>query len=320
MSYLYDPELRDIVPLLPSSTIDDPAEARAGIETMMSQINASVDASGLQIEDRTIPGLDADPDFAIRLYIPDNKQPGGAGILFIHGGGFVVGSLDSEHGSAVGIAKTLGVVVVSVDYRLAPENPFPAGLNDCYAGLQWLHDHCAELDLDSNRIAVIGQSAGGGMAAALAIMAKQQNGPALCFQFLGMPELDDRLETPSMRQFDDTPMWNRPNAERSWAMYLGAKYSAGTADVPVLAAPARATKEQLEGLPPAYISAMEFDPLRDEDVQYGLRLLEAGVAVELHTFPGTFHGSALVTSAAVSQRQQRETYGVLSRALGLQAS
>ena len=156
---------------------------------------------------------------------------------------------------------------------------------------------------------MIGSSAGGGLAAAVALLARDRGGPKLCFQLLGMPELDDRLETASMQAFDDTPLWNRPNAEISWRYYLG-----GTpADAAPYAAPARV--KDLAGLPPAYVSTMEFDPLRDEGIHYALRLLEHGVSVELHQYPGTFHGSNLVTSAQVSKRSSAEMYDALRRAL-----
>ena len=132
---------------------------------------------------------------------------------------------------------------------------------------------------------------------------------AICFQYLGIPELDDRLDTPSMQQFHDTPMWSRPQAEKSWEWYLGDAH--GSDDVSPYAAPARAT--DLAGLPPAYISTMEFDPLRDEGIFYALKLLAAGVSVELHSFPGTFHGSAIVTDAAVTRREGAERIGAPSR-------
>jgi acetyl esterase/lipase len=165
-------------------------------------------------------------------------------------------------------------------------------------------------------VAVAGASAGGGLAAALALLARDLGGPSLCFQMLQIPELDDRLETPSMRKFVDSPLWNRPLAVESWKAYLGARY--GTADVPAHAAPSRAA--DLGGLPPAYISTAENDPLRDEGIAYALGLLQAGVSVELHQFPGTFHGSALVTTAAVSRRAQLEAALVLRRALGVDAT
>ncbi|HEB28532.1 MAG TPA: alpha/beta hydrolase [Porticoccus sp.] len=315
MTYNFDPEFADVVPMLPASDFSDPIASREGIINMMTALHADLDTSALTLEDTFIPGLNHAPDVKVRIYQPKNRQsdiPVPA-LLYIHGGGFVVGNIDTEHAGAVAIAAELGVVVISVDYRLAPEDPFPAGLDDCYASLQWLHENAEVLGVDTKRIGIYGQSAGGGLAAGLALMARDKAGPGICFQFLGMPELDDRLETTSMRDFIDTPLWNRPNAIYSWQYYLGDDYQPGSDDVPVYAAPARA--DDLSGLPPAYVSAMEFDPLRDEDVLYGLRLLQAGVAVELHTFPGTFHGSSMMSGAAVSKRQQQELIDVLRRGL-----
>jgi acetyl esterase/lipase len=289
--------------------MDDPVLARKGIETLMATLNVEVDTSALDIEDLAIPGGEQAPAVGIRLYKPKERPALVPGLVYLHGGGFVVGNLETEHIGAVHIATELGVVVVSVDYRLAPEDPFPAGLEDCYAGLRWLHDRAEDLGVDRHRVGVIGGSAGGGLAAGLALLARDRGGPSLCFQFLGIPELDDRLETPSMRQFDDTPLWNRPSAEYSWRWYLGDQ----DGEVSPYAAPARAT--DLAGLPPAYVSTMEFDPLRDEGIIYAMRLLEAGVPVELHQYPGCFHGSSLVTTAGVSRRQAAEMIDVLRRGL-----
>jgi acetyl esterase/lipase len=199
---------------------------------------------------------------------------------------------------------------VSVEYRLAPEHPFPAGVEDCYAALSWTAANAAALGVDARRIAVAGQSAGGGLAAATALLARDRGGPALCFQLLEIPELDDRLDTPSMLAFDDTPLWNRPSAVWSWKHYLGPDHGG---EVSPYAAPARA--QDVSGLPPAYVSTMELDPLRDEGILYALRMLQAGVPVELHSYPGTFHGSALIPAAAVSQRNAREVLDALRRAI-----
>ena len=147
------------------------------------------------------------------------------------------------------------------------------------------------------------------LSAAVALLARDRGGPPICFQFLGMPELDHRLETPSMRAFVDTPIWHRPNAELSWKYYLGDDVG----EVSPYASPAIA--EDLSGLPPAYVTAMEFDPLRDEDISYALRLLQAGVSVELHSLPGTFHGSAAMPTAAVSKRCSSELFVALRRGL-----
>jgi acetyl esterase/lipase len=179
------------------------------------------------------------------------------------------------------------VVVASVEYRLAPEHPFPAGLEDCYAGLTWLAAHADELGVDPARIAIHGISAGGGLCAALALLARDRGGPAIAFQYLGVPEVDDRLETRSARDFVDTPVWNRPRAEISWDSYLGPGRRGG-ADVSPYAAPARAT--DLSGLPPALVIVGGADGFRDEDIEYATRLLQAGVPTELHVYPGAYHG------------------------------
>jgi acetyl esterase len=314
MKYNFDPELAAVVGMFADLPFADPVAARAGIEAMSAAANASVDTTGLQLTDRTIPGPAGAPAIPVRLYVPAEQVDTAApALLYIHGGGFVVGSIDTEHATAALLARKLGILVVSVEYRLAPEHPYPAGLEDCYATLQWLHDDAASLRVDRARIGVMGMSAGGGLAAGLALLTRDRRGPALCFQFLGIPELDDRLDTPSMRAFTDTPLWHRPNAELSWKYYLGTDYSAGAADVPAYAAPARAA--DLRDLPPAYVSAMEFDPLRDEDVLYALKLMQAGVPVELHCYPGTFHGSSMIAHAAVSQRQKHEMLDVLRRGL-----
>ncbi len=316
MDYNFDPELQPFVTMFPASNLKDPAAARAGLDQMVAQMQSAVDVSGLDIIDQLIPGAIDGPELPVRIYTPADGNGPYPGLLYIHGGGFVVGNLDTEHASAAMIARQVGAVVVSVDYRLAPEHPWPAGLEDCYAALCWFHEQAGALKVDRGRIGVMGQSAGGGLSAALALLARDRNGPALCFQYLGIPELDDRLENTSMRNFVDTPLWSRPNAELSWQYYLGEQFKPGDSDVPPYAAPARA--EDVSGLPPAYISVMEFDPLRDEGILYAMKQMAAGVAVELHAYPGTFHGSSLISEAAVSRRQQSEMLDVLRR--GLKAS
>jgi acetyl esterase/lipase len=313
-AYRFDPELAEIAALAFNPAPTDPVEARDRATEMMASLSLDVDVSDLDVEDRVIPGPPGDPDVTVRVYSP-KARPAAAvpAILYIHGGGFFLGSIDSEHGGAARLAQELGIVVVSVEYRLAPEDPFPAGLEDCYAALAWLHDQADALGVDRERVAINGGSAGGGLAAGLALLARDRGGPAICFQYLGIPELDDRLDTPSMQQFHDTPMWSRPAAVKSWEWYLGDAY--GTDDVSPYAAPARAT--DVAGLPPAYISTMEYDPLRDEGILYALKLMAAGVQVELHSFPGTFHGSAMVTHAEVTKREGVERFVVLRRALRL---
>jgi acetyl esterase/lipase len=264
----------------------------------------------LVISDHRVPHPDG-PEVLVRVYRPEQGGEPRPGLLYLHGGGFVLGSIETEEINATSLARDLGIVVASVDYRLAPEHPFPAGLDDCTAALSWLHRHAEEFGLDTTRLGVYGQSAGGGLAAALALRARDRGGPPISFQFLGIPELDDRLDTPSMRAFVDTPLWNRPNAVLSWRHYLGEL----DGEVPYEAAPARAP--DLSGLPPAYVSAMEFDPLRDEAIDYASRLLRAGVPTELHVFPGTFHGCTFIAGVAITQRVHEEGLAALRRALAL---
>jgi acetyl esterase len=314
---MIDPELEAALDFMPAIDLDDPVAARRSFEKMLVAMRRPLpEAELLEIEDWLVPGWEDDPDVSVRVYRPKAAAASGEavpGILLIHGGGFVVGNVESEHVGAVLMAVDTGAVLVSVDYRLAPEHPYPAGLHDCYAALSFLHAQAGELGVDTARVAVVGASAGGGLAAATALFARDHGGPEICFQMLHIPELDDRLETPSMREFVDTPLWNQPLAVKSWRAYLGDL--AGTDGVPAYAAPARAT--DLAGLPPAYVSTAENDPLRDEGLAYAQALLWAGVSVELHQFPGTFHGSALVMRAAVSQRAAREAAVVLRRALGV---
>lgn len=313
--YNFDPELEKILPLLPSLLGLDNLENILKIRESSDLFGAAEARDDVTQEDRTVPGRAGDPDVPIRIYRPRANAEGlRAGLYEIHGGGFVMGSLDMMDPWCQRVAAEVGAVVVSVGYQLAPEHPFPAAIEDCHAGLVWMAENAAELGVDPARIAIAGQSAGGGLAAGTALLARDRGAPALCFQLLEIPELDDRLDTPSMRAFTDTPLWNRPNATWSWRHYLGPDHQGETS---AYAAPARA--KDLAGLPPAYISTMEFDPLRDEGILYGMRLMEAGVSVELHSFPGTFHGSAMVPGAEVSKRGTQEVIAVLKRRLQAEA-
>lgn len=312
MPYAIDPELIPALAALPQNMSGLPlAESRAVLDKMMAA--GDIDATGVQIREELVPGPDGAPDVMLRIFTPERRKTLGV-VLDIHGGGFAVGSAAMNDSKNIPMARELGAVVVSIEYRLAPEEPFPAGLEDCYAGLLWVAKSADALGIDPERIVIHGASAGGGLCAALALLARDRGGPAVVFQYLGVPEIDDRLETPSMRAFTDTPMWSRPAAEQSWDRYLGLGVR-GAAEVSPYAAPSRAT--DLSGLPPAYISVMHFDPLRDEGIAYAQALLAAGVTVELHLFPGTFHGSGFAGNAAVSKRETAEKLAVLGRALAV---
>ncbi|WP_200824710.1 alpha/beta hydrolase [Nonomuraea solani] len=295
-----DPELEAFVPLLPRPEFADPAASRQKYHQLATAA-AAPDTTGLEIEDRMVP---ADPDVAVRIYRPHQAQ---GAIIWMHGGGWVMGDLETEHPWAARIANESGAVVISVGYRLAPENPFPAALDDAYAVLTWVAEHAAELGVDPDRIAVGGHSAGGGLAAGMALRARDERGPRIRFQLLNQPGLDDRQETWSARNFTDTPWMTRDSVAAAWRHYLGA-----TPATPY-AAPARAT--DLSGLPPVYLASAEFCPNRDENITYALRLLQAGVPVELHQWAGTFHGSQALQTAEVSQRQIAELGAVLRRAV-----
>lgn len=314
MKYNYDPELIPIVDLLPKIDFTDIGHARAEAKELIKQAPVP-DSSKLNITEEKINPDKNDPPIWVRVYTPKSKQGRTPALLQIHGGGYIIGDLDSEHDLSIRLALDLGVVVVSVDYRLAPEFPYPAALHDCYNALCWLHENASSLGVEPSQIGVFGQSAGGGLAAALALYSRDNNGPNICHQCLIFPELDDRLETTSA-QYDDTPIWYRRNALLSWQYYLGSQYTRGAEGIPYTASPARASARDLAGLPPAYITAMEFDPLRDEDIAYATELLKAGVSVELHSFKGTFHGSTIIAGHAnISRRSHEEMIYAISRGL-----
>ncbi|MFC9684025.1 alpha/beta hydrolase [Streptomyces sp. NPDC056948] len=295
-----DPELEAFIPLFPRADLTDPVVERKNFAELATAVPAP-DTSGMEVEDRMVP---AGPDVPVRVYRPQQAQ---GALVWMHGGGFVMGDVDTEHPWAARLAEGSGVMVVSVGYRLAPEHPYPAALDDAYAVLAWAAEHASELGIDPERIAVGGHSAGGNLAAALALRARDEQGPRIRFQLLSQPGLDDRQETWSQRNFTETPWMNRDKVAATWRHYLGSQPASP------YAAPARAV--DLAGLPPAYIATAELCPNRDEDIDYALRLLQAGGSVELHQWPGTFHGSQAILSADVSQRQIAEIGAVLRRAL-----
>ncbi|GAA0896809.1 alpha/beta hydrolase [Pseudonocardia zijingensis] len=295
--------------MLPDLDLRDLQAARATMATLKVAMPPYVLPDGIRMQPGTVPGPAGAPDVPVLVFSPEAGEARPA-LLYMHGGGFVLGDADGDKELPALLAAEIGAVVVSVDYRLAPESPFPAAIEDCYAALRWLAEHASELGVDDTRIGIGGVSAGGGLAAGTALLARDRGGPALRFQFFDVPELDDRLETPSMRRFVDTPLWNRPNAVASWRHYLGP--AAGNDAVSSYAAPARAV--DLSGLPPAYISVCEFDPLRDEGIAYAQRLVQHGVPAELHLYPGAFHGSGgLIPTAELSRRMRDELIGAVRR-------
>ncbi|MBG0825601.1 alpha/beta hydrolase [Planomonospora sp. ID91781] len=283
--------------LLPSIDLTDPVTSRKQLAAIPRPVP---DTSGMEVEDRTVP---AGPPVPVRIYRPAQAQ---GAVVWLHGGAGVFGDLDTEHGQAVRIAGGSGAVVISVGYRLAPEHPSPAASDDAYAVLTWAFDNAAELGFDPGRIAVGGHSAGAGLATGVALRARDEQGPPIRFQLLNQPMLDDRQQTWSQLAFTDTPWMTRDKLAAAW------RHCLGSAPATPYTAPARA--DDLSGLPAAYIATAEFDPLRDEAIEYALRLLRAGVPVELHQWAGTFHGSQALP-AEVSQLQIAELGAALRRAL-----
>lgn len=262
--------------------------------------------------ERTIPGAAGAPDVRVLHYTPpgqaDALRPA---LLHMHGGGYVLGDPELNDASNRATALELGCVVVSVDYRLAPETVWPGALEDCYAALCWLHANAAALGVDPTRIAIAGESAGGGHAAALAIHARDCGGPAICFQLLDSPMLDDRTGSgvdphPWCGEF----VWTAEKNRFGWSALLGCE--AGSDAVPDRAVPARAA--DLSRLPATFVSVGALDLFLEEDMEFARRLTRAGVPVELHVIPGAYHGFGLAQgSPQVEQAWQLRT-AALARA------
>ena len=309
-----DPEIEPFLQFLPTGQPGGDVETGRKFLDDMLGAGGTGDQPGedtLIVSQRSIAGPDGAPDISLRIYRPKQATGPVGCVLDYHGGAFSMGSTKMDHPANVRIASQIGAVVVSVEYRLAPEDPFPAGVEDCYAALLWVHEHADEMGVDVSRIAVSGASAGGALAAAVALLARDRNGPPICFQALQIPVTDEHLTTWSMQTFTDSPMFHRPAAETMWERYLGQGYT--LQDASPYAAPARAG--DLTGLPPAYVQTMALDPLRDEGIDYAQRLLQSGIPAELHSYPGTFHGSGFAVSAEVSKRAVQEMVDVLGLAL-----
>jgi acetyl esterase len=262
---------------------------REGMAQMRQPVN--VDES-ISLTDEVIVGPDANP-LPLRIYRPKLNNETLPVLLWIHGGGYVLGSVEDNDELCMNFVKEARCVVVSVDYRLAPENPYPAPIEDCYSALKWIADHAESLNIDSNRIGVAGASAGGGLTAAVTLLARDRQYPSLCFQMPLYPMIDDRNNTPSANEIKEGLVWNQKTNEAGWRMYLGALY--GSDDIPSYAAPARA--EDFSNLPYTYTCVGQLDPFRSETLTYVSKLAEAGVDVEFHLYPGAYHGFEVLNPA-----------------------
>ncbi|MGO4270930.1 alpha/beta hydrolase [Paenibacillus sp. TAF58] len=299
------PEIRESLTALPLFQLpDDLAMVR------QSPLPQALKSEFVRITDRMISGA-AKQEMLIKIFEPvqrdETKLPA---LLWIHGGGYVLGHPNGEESLCESFVNAANCVVISLDYRLAPEHPFPAAIEDCYAALVWMTSAAYELNIDLSRIAIGGGSAGGGLTAALALMARDQGGPFICFQMPLYPMIDDRNITPSSHEITDPSVWNRANNLAAWKMYLG-EHADG--DISPYAAPIRA--ESLTGLPPTYTCVGQLDPFRDETIEYVARLAQAGVDVEFQLYPGCYHAfEHVVPHAEISQRARNGYMDALARA------
>ena len=309
---IIDPDIYAVATRFPEVKFADADGTRALFAAMLeaaaSEGGPAHDPTIAQVE-RKIPGAPGGPEIRVRIYTPNRRTSGSPVYLSFHGGGFVLGDLETEHARCLKMSMDGNAVVVSVDYRLAPENPYPASVEDCYAALQWAASEATMLGVDRNKIVIGGSSAGGALAAAVALMARDKSGPPIALQMLFYPMLDDRGGTESMRTGHDALVCNSRHVRDMWSHYLGPDRT----KVSPYAAPARAAT--LANLPPAYVITCEHDPLRDEGLNYAIRLLQAGVPVELHNYAGTVHGfDLLIPGAKVSSRAFDECVAAFRRA------
>jgi acetyl esterase/lipase len=262
----------------------------------------------------TVP-VPGGPPVTLHVSRPSETVAGAAApaVLWMHGGGYVLGSAAQDRLKVEPLVAELGHVFVSVDYRLAPETPHPGPLEDCYAALRWLHGHAGELGVDPGRIAVAGESAGGGLAAGLTLLARDRGDVPVAFQALVYPMLDDRTAVEQDRHpFTGEFVWTDDANHFGWACYLGSE--PGGDNVSPYAAPGRAA--DLTGLPPAFIAVGALDLFLEEDLEYARRLLRAGVATELHVYPGAYHGFWMAPRATTTAAFLRDLCGSLVRATG----
>jgi acetyl esterase/lipase len=268
-------------------------QVRAAREPLLAEQEAVLrEQSGIEftLTDHTVPGPAGDPDLLVSVLRPAGTDAANApprpGICYLHGGGMILGNRFQGAPQLVEWVRELGVVVVTPEYRIAPEHPDPAPVSDCYAALCWLAEKASELGVDPAKLVVSGASAGGGLAAGTALMARDRGGPALAGQLLIYPMLDDRNDTASARLFEGVGVWDRVSNHTGWSALLGDR--CGTEDVSQYAAPARAT--DLSGLPATFLDVASTETFRDEGVAYAAALWNSGVATELHVWPGGFHG------------------------------
>ncbi|KFA88754.1 alpha/beta hydrolase [Archangium violaceum] len=308
----FHPDLQRAARFLPNVTANRPLLAMVRFLGRFRPAPRVPQDEAVAVEDVRVPGPAGAPPVRVRTYRPRKAQGPTPALLWIHGGGYIIGQPEQDDALCLDFARELGIVVVSVDYRLAPENPFPAPLEDCYAALRWLFAQAGTLGVLPERIAIGGASAGGGLTAALAQLAHDRKEVRPAFQLLVYPMLDDRTTTRTDIDGTSLRLWSQGSNVFGWRSYLGRE--PGGAEVPAHAVPAR--REDLSGLPPAWMGVGTCDLFHDEDIAYARRLEAAGVPCDVTVVPGAFHGFDVVTRDAGVAREFRGVYtAALRRAL-----
>lgn len=309
---LVDPQLLPLLDAWPQVIL---AEVDLAVVRGMDRLPMpplSPEASAVRLERRTVPGPAGAPDVGVLIYRPATDTGASPCVFHIHGGGYVIGAVDGQEAQHRDMVARLGCVLVTVDYRLAPETRFPGAVEDGYAALSWVFANAADLAVDPARIGVMGESAGGGLAAGLALLARDRSQHRLAFQHLIYPMLDDRTcARPDPHPHAGEFIWTPANNHFGWSALLGVE--PGSEGVSPYAAAARAS--DLTGLPQTFISTGGLDLFLEEDLDYARRLMRAGVPVELHVYPGGFHGFDFDPAADVAAQARRDSMAALSRFL-----
>lgn len=311
-SHLVDPELAPMLQMFPTVPLSDEVLPAMRARPPWAPVDPA-DRERTELIVRTIPGPAGAPEVEIYMYRPRTFTAPIGCILHIHGGGYVAGDAKGMEGVHLMLAADLNVCIVSVNYRLAPETRFPGAVEDCYAVLSWIMSTAHHLGVDRTRVGVMGESAGGGLAASLALLARDRGEHRLAFQHLIYPMIDDRTcitadPNPTTGEF----IWTPHNNHYGWKALLGAE--PGGAGVSPYAAAARA--ESLAGLPPTFLATAALDLFLDENLVYAHRLSRAGVPVELHVYPGAFHAFNAWPHSQIASNARRDSKDALRRALG----
>ncbi len=309
-NHLLDPEIRPIIEQLPSmemSLATLPMVRQATAEMMYGKSDA--DAVNVTRDEVYAPGLNGGPDVRCLRYSSNARRTPSPAYIHIHGGGYLLGAPEMMDIWNLQAAAEQSLLVLSVDYRLAPENPIPAPLDDCYAVLAWVHENAEALGVDPTRIAVGGESAGGGLAAALALRARDAGDYPIHFQLLVVPMIDDRTGTAAVPGHPTTGefVWTREKNQLGWNAYLG--------DAPRAAPQVPSRAETLRGLPSTWLATAQLDLFRDENIEYAQRLMDDEVATELAIYPSVCHGWQMAEEAAVSKRYKRDYFEALRRGI-----